>query len=189
MVPIRITQATLRKAFSYGNACHPGLSVHASPAPRIESTEDSPLLPLRDRRQRAASSPAQIIIIILLTVGISLLVVELYSRNLTPSHPSVIPPPPPSAPLPLPAPPPPPPPIPPPTDEERWRLMNLRWDQPTTEWLCLEYGTRTYSARLMGKITPGFDRLKACDLTPVIIHNVTIPHPNWCDDRASTISC
>jgi len=65
-------------------------------------------------------------------------------------------------------------------DDERRRL-GLSWNGLKGQERCLSYSTREYTAQLEN-IPTGYDRIKACMSTPVVIHGVTFERPNRCED-------
>ncbi|KII94909.1 hypothetical protein PLICRDRAFT_33739 [Plicaturopsis crispa FD-325 SS-3] len=69
-------------------------------------------------------------------------------------------------------------------EEERRQRMNLYWDTPVlASQSCHSYATREYTARLWNIPAFGYDWTKACNETPIHIHNVTIESPTWCENR------
>lgn len=70
-----------------------------------------------------------------------------------------------------------------PVGEIEWR--RIYWDEPVPAAHCTSYGIRKYTARLCN--APVFyGRVKACEQTPIVIHNKTIKTPDRCNDQVCT---
>jgi len=66
-------------------------------------------------------------------------------------------------------------------EEDERRRLGLSWSGLMGQERCLSYSTREYTAQLEN-IPTGYDRIKACMSTPVVIHGVTFERPNRCED-------
>jgi hypothetical protein len=65
-------------------------------------------------------------------------------------------------------------------DEEERAGMHLFWDDPTPAPKCSAYGKRAYTARLWN-IASGYDWIRACTRTPIILPGSIHALPDWCD--------
>lgn len=67
-------------------------------------------------------------------------------------------------------------------DEKERVKLGLYWDKPTPAKHCASYGVREYTARIWN-VPMFYDWLKACQQTPIVIHNKTMKTPNRCEDQ------
>jgi hypothetical protein len=63
---------------------------------------------------------------------------------------------------------------------EEHRRLGLSWSGLKGQDRCLSYGTREYRAHLEN-IPAGYNWIKACMNTPVVIHGVTLERPGRCE--------
>ena len=61
---------------------------------------------------------------------------------------------------------------------------DIHWDPVVGNPHCSEYGTREYTAQLRG-VPFLYNGMRACKETPVVIHNVTLKTPDYCEDLVS----
>jgi hypothetical protein len=64
--------------------------------------------------------------------------------------------------------------------------MHLYWDPLRRADHCARFGAREYSARLWN-VAEGYDWIKACERTPISIHQNVIASPDWCEIRVSIL--
>ena len=69
-------------------------------------------------------------------------------------------------------------------EEEERKRSALYWDEVVGGDHCLEYGAREYTGKL-ANIPQGYDRMKGCRETAVVIHGVTLKTPDGCQDLVS----
>lgn len=69
-------------------------------------------------------------------------------------------------------------------DEDRRAGMRLFWESPLTVGHCQAWGAREYWAKLWN-VEPGYNATRACQRTPVVIHDTVIMQPDWCEDSVS----
>lgn len=66
-------------------------------------------------------------------------------------------------------------------EEDEHRRLGLSWSGLSGQERCLSYDTREYTARLQN-IPAGYNQIKACLNTPIVIHGVTFEKPSRCED-------
>jgi len=66
-------------------------------------------------------------------------------------------------------------------EEDELRRLGLSWSGVKGQRQCLSYGAREYTAQLEN-IPAGYNRIKACMTTPVVIHGTTLEKPSRCEE-------
>jgi hypothetical protein len=72
-------------------------------------------------------------------------------------------------------------------DAEKRAEMHLWWDSPQYAPHCAAWGTREYTAKLHN-VADGYDPIRACEHTPVVVHENVVNKPDWCESRVRICS-